>query len=61
MKAKEIMTRKPIGIDKDSLAAKALAIMNNNKITSLCVQNKKNKLRTDGIVHIHHILRSDIS
>ena len=61
MKVKEIMTRKPIGIYKDSLAAKALSIMNNNKITSLCVKNKKNKMKTDGIVHIHHILQSNIS
>ena len=61
LKVKEIMTRKPIGIDRDSLAAKALSIMNNNKITSLCVRNKKNKMKTDGIVHIHHVLRSNIS
>ncbi len=61
MKVKEIMTRRPIGIDRDSLAAKALAIMNNNKITSLCVNSKKNKMKTDGIVHIHHILNSNIS
>ncbi len=61
MKVKDIMTKKPIGIDKDDLAAKALAIMNSNKITSLCVFNKKNKMKTDGIVHIHHILQTNIS
>ena len=61
MKVKEIMTRKPIGIDRDSLAAKALAVMNNNKITSLYVYGKKNKMKTEGIVHIHHILKSNIS
>ena len=60
MKVKEIMTRKPIGIDRDSLAAKALALMNNNKIT-LYVYSKKNKMKTEGIVHIHHILKSNIS
>ena len=61
IKVKDIMTRKPIGIYKDALAAKALALMNNNKITSLCVYNKKKKLKTEGIVHIHHILQSNIS
>ena len=61
IKVKDIMTKKPIGIDKDDLAAKALAIMNSNKITSLCVFNKKNKMKTDGIVHIHHILQTNIS
>ena len=61
MKVRDIMTKKPISIDKDALAAKALAIMNASKITSLCVFNKKNKLRTIGVVHIHHILQSNIS
>ncbi len=58
---KEIMTKKPISIDKDSLAAKALALMNSKKITSLCVFNKKNKRKTIGVIHIHNILNSNIS
>ena len=58
---KEIMTKKPISIDKDSLAAKALALMNSKKITSLCVFNKKNKRKTVGVIHIHNILNSNIS
>ena len=61
LKVKDIMTKKPISIDKDALAAKALAVMNSNKITSLCVFNKKRKLHTVGVVHIHHILQSNIS
>jgi len=58
---KEIMTKNPIGIDKNELAAKALSLMNNKKITSLCVYNKKNKLKTIGVLHIHNILKSNIS
>ena len=58
---KQIMTKNPIGIDKNELAAKALSIMNNKKITSLCVFNKKNKLKTIGVLHIHNILQSNIS
>ncbi len=61
MNAKEIMTKNPVSVDKNVLAAKALSIMNNKKITSLCVHNKKNKLKTVGVVHIHNILQSDIS
>ncbi len=58
---KDIMTKNPIGIDKNSLAVKALSIMNAKKITSLCVYNKKNKLKTIGVIHIHTILQSNIS
>ena len=61
LSAKEIMTRNPISIDKDSLAVKALSLMNEKKITSLCVHNKKNKLKTIGILHIHTLLKSSIN
>ena len=54
------MTKKPISIDKNALAAKALSLMNSNKITSLCVYEKKNKRKTIGILHVHHILDSNI-
>ena len=58
---KEIMTKNPIGIDKNALAAKALSLMSSKKITSLCVFEKKNKLKTIGVIHIHNILQSNIS
>ena len=61
MLVKKVMTKNPISIDKDALAAKALSIMNSKKITSLCVYNKKNKLKTIGVIHIHNILQLDIS
>ena len=59
-KAIDIMTKNPVGVDKDMLAAKALAVMNSKKITSLCVYNKKDKLKTIGIIHVHNILQSNI-
>ena len=37
LKVKNVMTKNPIKINKDTLAIKALSIMNENKITSLCV------------------------
>tara|TARA_Y100001935_G_scaffold26612_1_gene20123 strand:- start:17 stop:985 length:969 start_codon:yes stop_codon:yes gene_type:complete len=61
LKVKEIMTKNPISVEKNCLAAKALAIMNNKKITSLCVFENKKKQKTIGIVHIHNILKNNIS
>ncbi len=61
MSAKHIMTKNPISIDKDSLAVKALSLMNEKKITSLCVYNKKNKNKTIGILHIHTLLQSSVN
>ena len=60
MNVKNIMTKNPISIDQNELAAKALNLMTSNKkITSLCV-HKTNKKKTIGILHIHHILNSNI-
>ena len=61
LKVRDIMTKNPISIEKSYLAAKALAIMNMNKITSLCVFDKKNKNKTIGIIHIHNLLQNNIS
>ncbi len=61
LKVKEIMTKNPISVDKNCLAAKALSIMNSKKITSLCVYENKNKQKTIGVVHIHNILKNNIS
>jgi arabinose-5-phosphate isomerase len=61
MRVADVMTKDPISIDKNMLAAKALALMNSKKITSLCVYDKKNKFKTVGVLHIHNILESNIS
>ena len=57
----EVMKKKPVTVDKDMLAAQALSIMNNKKITSLCIHqnNKKNKII--GFIHIHTILNANIT
>jgi len=57
---KKVMSINPISVDQDTLAEKALAIMNSKKITSLCVHNPKNRKKTIGILHIHSILQSNI-
>ena len=58
---KKIMTKKPVFINKDELAAKALSLMNNRKITSLIVNKKSQPHKTIGVIHIHTILQSNIS
>ena len=58
---KKVMTKKPISIDRNELAAKALSMMNRKKITSLLVNNKKKPSITIGIIHVHTILQSNIS
>ena len=61
LKVADVMTKNPISIDKNALAVRGLALMNSKKITSLCVYNKKNKSKTIGVLHIHDVLKSDIS
>ena len=60
LKVKKVMTKNPIKVNKETLALKALSIMNDNKITSLCVNSVSNKNKTIGIVHIHNILENTI-
>ncbi len=57
---KSIMTKNPVSVNKDELAAKAVGIMNEKKITSLCVHDKLNKKRTIGILHIHNLISANI-
>ena len=56
------MTKKPLTVNENMPASKALAIMNEKKITSLLVVadkdlNKKNKMKLKGIIHIHFLLQ----
>jgi arabinose-5-phosphate isomerase len=60
MSVSQIMTKNPISIEKNSLAVKALSLMSEKKITSLCVHDKRNKRKTIGILHIHTLLQSSI-
>ena len=58
---KKVMKKNPVSVDKNTLAAQALSIMNAKKITSLCVHKGKQKNKTIGIIHIHNILEANIS
>ena len=57
----DIMTTNPFSVDKDTLASRALAIMSQNKITSLCVHKNNKRRKTIGLLHIHHILSANIN
>ena len=61
IKLKKIARKKPISVEKNLLAAKALKIMNEKKITSLCVYADTNKNKTIGLLHIHNILEANIN
>ena len=58
----KFMTKKPLIVNESMPASKALAIMNEKKITSLLVVAdnnfaKKSKLKLKGIIHIHFLLQ----
>jgi len=58
----KFMTKKPLFVSEDIPASKALAIMNEKKITSLLVvsekdSKKKSKIKLKGIIHIHFLLQ----
>ncbi len=61
----KIMTKKPLVINENMSASKALAIMNEKKITSLLVVSdnhiKKSNKILKGIIHIHSILKNGIN
>ena len=61
LKIKNVMKKNPISINKNTLAAQALSIMNSKKITSLCVHKENKRNKTVGIIHIHDILKANIS
>ena len=58
---KKVMTKNPISVEKNMLAVKGLAIMSENKITSLCVHKKNKSKKTIGVLHIHNILDGNIT
>ena len=63
-KLSKFMTKNPLVVNENMPASKALAIMNEKKITSLLVVsdkhlNKSNKI-LKGIIHIHFLLQTGI-
>jgi len=56
--AKDIMSHNPKIISRDTLAAKAVRIMQDHTITSLAVGSNIEKI--EGIIHLHDILKAGV-
>jgi arabinose-5-phosphate isomerase len=59
MKAADLMTRNPVVIPPSTLAAEALNIMEQRKITSLVVVSGDER-RIEGVVHLHDLWRTEM-
>jgi arabinose-5-phosphate isomerase len=58
LKIKTVMTKKPYVVEENTLGLEILKQMNKRKITSVCIYSKKDKNKTIGIIHIHHLIKS---
>lgn len=58
MSAADVMTRRPIVIDPSTLAAQALLIMEQRKITALVVGGADQTV--SGVIHLHHLWRTEL-
>ena len=58
LSVKNIMTKKPLSVDKDMLAVQCLNLMNKKRITSLLVHKNNNNKKTIGVLHIHKVLEN---
>jgi arabinose-5-phosphate isomerase len=60
----KFMSKRPLVVNENMPAAKALAIMNEKKITSLLVVSDKDYSKPNkslkGIIHIHFLLKNGI-
>jgi len=54
--ASDIMTKRPVTVSSDTLAAEALHILEQRKITSIVVVDSANLVQ--GVVHLHHLWRT---
>ncbi|HET9359937.1 MAG TPA: KpsF/GutQ family sugar-phosphate isomerase [Vicinamibacterales bacterium] len=57
-KASEIMTRRPVTIRREILAAEALLVLEQRKITSIVVVDEES--RVQGVVHVHDLWRTEM-
>ena len=64
-KLNKFMTKSPLVVNENMPASKALALMNEKKITSLLVVSDNDFKRTNktlkGIIHIHFLLQNGVN
>ena len=58
MRAGDVMTRRPVVIDRSTLAAQALLIMEQRKITALVVGDAAETVV--GVIHLHDLWRTEL-
>ncbi len=58
LRAGDVMTRSPVTVSPTTLAAEALNIMEERKITSLVVTNDPDRIA--GVVHLHDLWRTEL-
>jgi arabinose-5-phosphate isomerase len=56
--AADVMTRNPVTIRRDTLAAEALLVLERRKITAIVVVNDDQRVL--GVVHLHHLWRTEM-
>jgi len=56
--AADVMTRNPVTIRRDTLAAEALLVLERRKITAIVVVNDDHRVL--GVVHLHHLWRTEM-
>jgi arabinose-5-phosphate isomerase len=60
MTAADVMTRNPVTLARSTLAAQALNIMEQRKITSIVVTDGDQPKQVAGVVHLHDLWRMDL-
>ncbi|HEX7137454.1 MAG TPA: CBS domain-containing protein, partial [Vicinamibacterales bacterium] len=58
--ASDVMTRNPIAITPTTLAAEALNIMEQRKITAVVVVDSDRARRVAGVLHLHDLWRMEL-
>ena len=56
LKIKNLISKNPYSVEENTLAVDVLTLMNEKKITNLCVYKNGKKNKTIGVLHIHNIL-----
>lgn len=60
LSARDVMTRNPVSVPRTTLAAEALNIMEQRKITSIVVADGEQPKRVAGVVHLHDLWRMEM-
>jgi arabinose-5-phosphate isomerase len=58
--ALDVMTRRPVSVARHTLAAEALNIMEQHKITSIVVADDGQPTRVAGVLHLHDLWRMEM-